>query len=163
MRASSPHTERHSLRISVGTDSAPSWPSWTFLGPLPRSRGPRRRSGALPERTAAHPLSDQRTLVSGWRLQPGRPDLFTRPGQGGGLMTQPWRTDQAWASLTAAARARSQTDKAGAEPVAAVAATSGAGPQLPGACARSGALWEAPPRCCGRNAGGWRGAVVEER
>lgn len=80
MRVGFAYTGCHSLLISLGADSASPGLAGPSCGPpLSRARGPnlprvpRQRSRALPQHTASHPLSDQRTLVCGWRLRPGWP------------------------------------------------------------------------------------------
>lgn len=76
------------------------------------------------------------------------------------------RAQTAGLGLTHRSGARPQTDKAGAEPVAAAATLRGAGPQLPGAFARPGALWEAETRTAGlalAGSGGGERRPAEER
>lgn len=166
MRVSSPYTGRHSLLISIGTDSAPSGPSWTFLWPLPRSggpslpgaptsqRGPPAADSGPPALRPAHPC--QRLGDCGPASWPG---LFTRPARGGGLTTQPplpgaqtrpgLHSPQQRAPADRQSRRRARSSRSSDERRRTTT------PRSPRA--RPGALWEAPPRCCG-NAEDWSGA-----
>lgn len=121
----------------------------TLRGPQP-PRGPDIAAGAPPQQTAAHPLSDQRTLVSGWATAARPAGLacsHALPGAAGSRHSPLSRAHRPGLGFTHRSSAHPQTDKAGAEPVAAAAATSGAGPQLPGAPAR------APAHCGKRRRG----------
>lgn len=137
-----------------------SWPSRTFLWPLPRSQGPSlpRTPKSLqgpsaadrgpPALRPAHPCLRLAILARTARLACSR----ALAGAAGSRHSPLSRAYSPGLSLTHRSGARPQTDKAGAEPVAAAAMLRVAGPQLPGAPARPEALWEAPRRSCGRNA-----------
>lgn len=130
-----------------------SWPSWTFLWPLPRLRGPSLSgtptsqwgpSAADRGPPALRPDPCLRLAILAWAA--GLVCSQALAGATGSRHSPLSRAHRPGLSLTHRSGARPQTDKAGAEPVAAAAMLHVAGPQLPGARARPEALWEAPRR-----------------
>lgn len=123
-------------------------------GPPTSQQGPSAADRGPPALRPAHPCLRLAILARAAGLVCSR----ALAGEAGSRYSPLSRAYRPGLSLTHRSGARPQTDKAGVEPVAAAAMLRVAGPQLPGACARLEALWEASPRCCGRNQDRWPGA-----